>query len=650
MMDDTSTDTQFEPVWWPPMRQVIAYRLYLLCIIIALADSACTIANDDENVVETPPTSITFEVLFTAGLSAAQVEGLLMEVWINDLNDLPFDNGDRDSDQVDTAAQLLPRTAVRARVPEDNLMEDRFTFDIDLENNISAGDNLVFSLLLFPASDSVEPTLVARQGSFALPAVLGQTISLTLGAVELLQFGDTTVSESMENAVFSGTLTPGGPRAVVLNIQTQDGTASEVDAAVAGEDYDAVDNEVIRFEPGVTEDMFTIALINDIIAENTESFSVQIALDLQFPTNNRAFIVGGRNGGTFTQVTGTITDEDSAMLPPPPATGLRLEVLLPLDADFAQVSALPLEVWAHDLDDSPFDITARDSDQVDTATRLLERTVAQDLHLNNEITDRLLFDLDLANGVTAGNNLVFSVLLFPDLDSDMPTLIARQGNFDLPATFGLTVTMALGAAEIVAFDNAMVEESTPNAIFLGTITPTSPRAVVLNVATRDGTVPEFDAAREGEDYTATTGVVRFEAGEAEETIIVPIIDNDFTEPTETFDVLLELDIRSATNNRAYISGGLNGGTFGELTGTITDADAPTVAPPPDTGIRLAVALPPSSVRLKLAINSSTSGYTTWTMSPLPMALGIEIRLTSPCGCKTVSRFATWCSTAKSPIR
>ncbi len=120
--------------------------------------------------------------------------------------------------------------------------------------------------------------------------------------------------------------------------------------------------------------------------------------------------------------------------------------------------------------------------------------------------------------------------------------------------------------------------------------PSSPRAVVL-AATRDGTSAEFDAAREGEDYTATTSAVRFEAGAVEETIIVPIIDDDFAEPTEAFDVLLALDIRSATNNRAYLDAGLNGGTFAELTGTITDEDAPTVMPPPETGIRLAVTLP-----------------------------------------------------------
>jgi hypothetical protein len=132
--------------------------------------------------------------------------------------------------------------------------------------------------------------------------------------------------------------------------------------------------------------------------------------------------------------------------------------------------------------------------------------------------------------------------------------------------------MAFGTAEIVAFDNTIVEESTPDAIFPGSLTPSSPRAVVLNVVTQDGTSPQFNAALDGEDYVTTNDVVRFEAGEVEETIIVPIINDEFAEPTESFDVQLELDIRFPANNRAFIASGLNGGTFGQLTGTITDND------------------------------------------------------------------------------
>lgn len=590
-IDRSSPSTAFNPLVPPHLRQVIKQSFFWFCIAsVVLTCIACTIENDDEND-DMVDNAVTFEVQFATGMSAAQIGALFLELWLHDLDDSAFENGDRDSDQVDTASRLIQRVLVRDRVPSDDIEDDRLMFDVNLADGVSSGNNLVFSILLFAMSDSTEPVFVARQGAFVLPEILGQMVSLTLGAVELVQFSGTTVSESMENAVFTGTLTPSSPRAVVLNLQTQDGTSPEVDAAVAGGDY--VDtNDVVRFEPGVTEEMIVIPLVNDILAENTESFDVQLQLDLQFPTNNRAYIIGGLNGGTFSQITGTITDEDNTMLPQPPATGIRLEALLPIGLDTTQVGDQFVEVWTNDLDDSPFNLTDRDSDQVDTATRLLDRVAVRDVQVSGDITDRLLLDLDLANGVSAGNNLVFSALLFPTTDSDLPTLIARQGNFDLPNAFGQTISMAFGTAEIVQVDNTTVDESTPNAIFLGNLTPTSPRAVVLNFETRDGTAPQFDAARDGEDYIATSGVVRFEAGEMEETLIVPIINDEFAEPTEVFDVLLELDIRSATNNRAFITGGLNGGTFAERTGTITDEDAPTVDPPPANGFRLAVTLPP----------------------------------------------------------
>ncbi len=544
--------------------------------------------DDGAELRQTPAAGICLEVLLPLETDITQISDLLLEVWVHDLDDSPFDMTDRDSDQVDTATRLLDRTAARD-LQLSGEITDRLLFELNLLNGVTAGSNLVFSVLAFPTNESALPTLIARQGNFDLPDDFGQTISMAFGPAEIVAFGNATVDESMPNAVFLGSITPSSPRAVVLNLVTQDGTSPQFDAAQEGEDYTATSG-VVRFEAGEVEETIAIPILDDELSEPTETFDVLLELDISFASNNRAYLANGLNGGTFSQVTGTITDEDNAMLLPPPDTGIRLEVLPPLEMDIAQVNDLFLEVWVHDLDDSPFDMTDRDSDQVDTATQLLNRTAARDLQ-SDVITDRLLFDIDLRNGVTDGNRLAFSVLAFPANDSDLPTFIARQGNFDLPDDFGQTISMAFGPAEIVAFDNATTDESMPNAVFLGSITPSSPRAVVLNLVTQDGTSPQFDAAREGEDYTATSGVVRFEAGEVEETIAIPILDDDVAERTETFDVLLELDISSASNNRAFIAGGLNGGTFTRVMGIIMDDDSTELPQPPAAGIRLEVLLP-----------------------------------------------------------
>jgi hypothetical protein len=247
------------------------------------------------------------------------------------------------------------------------------------------------------------------------------------------------------------------------------------------------------------------------------------------------------------------------------STIIRLEAVLPPQLDAAQAANLLLEIWVHDLDDSAFDSGVRDSDQVDTALLFLGKTRVQEIVQGN-IEDRLILDIDFANGISAANNLVFAVLLFAENGSAEPAFVARAGPANLPEALGTTVAMTLGGAEIVQFDDAAASESDPNAGFFGTLAPSSPRAIALAFETQDGT------AAQGEDYAATNNVVRFGSGETEETVVIPIIDDEEPESTETFNVLFELDIRFPTNNRAYIAGGLNGGTFTQVVGTITDND------------------------------------------------------------------------------
>ena len=114
------------------------------------------------------------------------------------------------------------------------------------------------------------------------------------------------------------------------------------------------------------------------------------------------------------------------------STVVRLEAVLPPELDAAQAATLLLEIWLHDLDDSAFESGTRDSDQVDTALLLQNRIGVQEV-VQGTIDDRLIFDIDFAGGVSAANNLVFAVLLFPAMDSAAPTFVARAGPVDLPA-------------------------------------------------------------------------------------------------------------------------------------------------------------------------------------------------------------------------
>ncbi len=328
----------------------------------------------------------------------------------------------------------------------------------------------------------------------------------------------------------------------------------------------------MRFEAGEAEETIIVPIINDDFAEPTETFDVLLALDIRSATNNRAYISEGLNGGTLGELTGTITDEDAPTVAPPPDTGVRLSVALPPALSPAQAGDQLIEIWIHDLDDEPFINGERDRDQIDIALRLQDRIAVRDLGLNGDVADPLTFDINLENEFSIGSNLVVSALIFPTNADMTPTFVARQGPFDLDALLGQTIGLILGTAEIVQFSNTTVSEAEANASFAGTLAPASDRAVEINFRTQNGTTPQVGSARAGEDYDLTNRVVRFDPGETQETILVPIINDEDLEPTESFDVQLELDIRFPANNRAFIAGGLNGGTFGQLTGTITDND------------------------------------------------------------------------------
>ena len=97
-------------------------------------------------------------------------------------------------------------------------------------------------------------------------------------------------------------------------------------------------------------------------------------------------------------------------------------------------------------------------------------------------------------------------------------------------------------------------------MFTVTLTGTRTGSVTVDYATTGGT------ARQGSDYTHTSGSLTFATNESSKTISVPTEEDDIEEPTETFTVTL--------NNPG-------GATIqdGTATGTITDDDGPVTALP-----------------------------------------------------------------------
>lgn len=95
------------------------------------------------------------------------------------------------------------------------------------------------------------------------------------------------------------------------------------------------------------------------------------------------------------------------------------------------------------------------------------------------------------------------------------------------------VTATVRGPVAVSVADAGVQEGVDAAAtFAVTLNRAAPVTVTVNYVTRDGT------ATAGEDYTATRGALTFAAGETEETIEVPILDDVLDEGREIFTLKL----------------------------------------------------------------------------------------------------------------
>ena len=110
----------------------------------------------------------------------------------------------------------------------------------------------------------------------------------------------------------------------------------------------------------------------------------------------------------------------------------------------------------------------------------------------------------------------------------------------------------------LSIGDTAVDEGHP-AGFVVSLSEASDEPVTVVFATLDGT------AVDGSDYTATSGVLRFDPGDTERTVTVPTIDDDTAEQTETFAV--ELSAPSG----ATVADGTGVGTIAD------DDDAPELS-------------------------------------------------------------------------
>jgi large repetitive protein len=321
---------------------------------------------------------------------------------------------------------------------------------------------------------------------------------------------------------FTVTLSAASPQAVTVDYGTSDETA------VAGVDYLEASG-TLTFAPGDLEEVLSVDVIGDVIDEDDETFTV----DLANPVN--AAIGDG-------QGTGTITDDDT-----PPTISISDRSVIEGDTgttsalfavSLSSASGLPVTVDYLSADGtaaSPADFGAVGG-ELAFAPGEISKTIAVAVNgdLLDEDSETYLLNLATPTSATLAD------------DSGVGTIIDNDGE---PSVSIDDVTLTEG------------DSGTVSATFTATLSNATGQPASVGYATADGT------ATAGPDYTATGGNLVFNPGVTTRTLTVLITPDLLDEPDETFTVTLA----NAVNATVADASGL---------GTISDDDAAPAPPPP----------------------------------------------------------------------
>ena len=311
-----------------------------------------------------------------------------------------------------------------------------------------------------------------------------------------------------ESAEFAVRLSAPSGVAVSVSYATADGTAA------AGSDYTSI-SDVVRFEPGETEQTITVTTLDDGTSEAEETFTVELSAP------SGATVADGT-------ATGTITDDDE----PPTLSIDDAEAGEGESAEFAVRLSAPSGV-AVSVSYATADGTAAagsDYTSISDVVRFEPGETEQTITVTtlddgtSEAEETFTVELSAPSGATVADGTATGTIT----DDDEPPTLSID---DAEAGEGESAEFA-------------VRLSAPSGV-----------AVSVSYATADGT------AAAGSDYTAASGVVRFEPGETEQTITVTTLDDGTSEVEETFTVEL-----SAPSGVTVADG--------TATGTITDDDEP----------------------------------------------------------------------------
>ncbi|MEE9491835.1 MAG: Calx-beta domain-containing protein [Gammaproteobacteria bacterium] len=378
----------------------------------------------------------------------------------------------------------------------------------------------------------------------------------SLGACNLLSSinaSDVAVSESDGKAVLTVNLSAPSTQLITVDYVTVNGSAS------AGSDYTAVSG-TLTFNPGETTQTVSVAIIDDALSEDAETFSIR----LENPQN----VVLVSNSSMI-----TITDNElSSCGAPAYDSSSEKGIFLWQDCTTGEWYMRALGGGST----SGVIYTGSISADQDF-TSLTEYSLESSDVLDSTSPAKILYQLKMWNAgqdgiqfsYPAGANVCFEVTGSPTGS----TVFVGVNRSQIAAPFDMETLAACLQKVSVDISDLTIDEAGGNATLTVSLSAPSSEVVNVNYSTLNG------SAIAGTDYTAASGVLSFAAGETSKTISVSITDDAITETAESFTVALSNAVNATlssasaavtiTDNESVPSATVTDITVGEADGTAT---------------------------------------------------------------------------------
>ncbi len=343
--------------------------------------------------------------------------------------------------------------------------------------------------------------------------------TITADPMPGLSIGDAEAVAEGGEAVFTVTLVPASNHVVTVTYSTVSGTA------VADADFTPMSG-TLTFDPNQTTKTIRVPILRDDIHEPSETFTVELSVP---------------SGTTLADSTGLGT----------------------IAADATPALSIADAVNVAEGRDAVFRVTLRPASNhvVSVAYATMDGTAVADADYT-PVTGTLRFE---PRETTKTIRVPVLLDTMTEQSETFTVELSNPGGSTLADPIGVGTIRADPAPGLRIGDATPVAEG-DEAVFTVTLTPPGEQVVTVNYTTVDGT------AIADEDYTATSGTLRFAPGDTSKTIRVPVLEDATAEPVETFTVVLS---NPAGTNVVHDTG--VGTITAEGLPALSIADAPTVA-------------------------------------------------------------------------